>query len=117
MHMAVCDPCVPQEQVGPAGPQLGCAGLLSRAVVPTMLKRYAQGATLDDHRCHCAAPPPRRQLFKFTPANPGRQYPKKLVPLEEWLQKMKKVHEGTDTYIEASALELEDPPGTQGIWD
>ncbi len=65
----------------------------------------------------CRRAAPRRQLFRFTPANPGRQYPKKLVPLEEWLQKMKRVHQGSDTYIEASALELEDPPGTQGIWD
>ncbi len=61
----------------------------------------------------------RRQLFRFTPADPARQYPKKLVPLEEWLSMMKKLHRRSDppVWIEASELELEDPPGTQGIWD
>jgi hypothetical protein len=61
----------------------------------------------------------RRQLFRFTPADPARQYPRPLVPLEEWLRSVKKLHEKTwpPVWVDASSLELEDPPGTQGIWD
>ena len=53
-----------------------------------------------------------RKLFKFTPAHPDRQYPKKLVPLSEWLQKMKVAERAGGVWIEEQEVELEDPPGT-----